>query len=417
MNSSPTTQRGLVLLEQGRYPEAEKYFRETLATDPHDPLALYHLAVCQLNQKQVSDALATINRALAVLPEAADFHTLRTFIFLDSHRGKEALASSDEALRLEPDSDFAWTARAAVFLARNEWCTAEAAARKALELNPENNTAANQLAHALRLQNRLHESAGQTAYMLSQDPESADNHSAAGWTALQSGDHREAERHFLEALRLNPRNEGAKEGLKEAFRARSPIYRAYLNYCFFMQRFTSGKQWLVIIGLLFAVRFARSVLPGPLALCVVVAYFLFVLWVHVARAVGNLQLCFDKFARHALDTAEKLEAWLAGGGVVLGLPLFLAGIFAHQSALLIIGLTLIGAAFPLSYTFTNHAKAGRIVFGLAAIYIYAIGLLNLAQNLSGTDFGSWLATGTGVASLVAILVTWVANLPVLNRRH
>ena len=256
MSAAAATQRGRILLEQRRYPEAEKYFRDALANDPNDPEALYFLAICQTNQDRNKEALETIDRALSVAPDMADFHALRAFVLIDLRRINESLRASEEALRLEPDSDFALTARAAAFLSRNEWATAEAAARKALDINPENSVAANQLAHALRFQNRLEESAEQTSYMLSQDPESGENHSTAGWLALQRGDSRKAEEHFLEALRLDAGNESARLGLKEAFKSRSAIYRWYLNYCFFMQRFTAGKQWLVILGLLFAVNIA-----------------------------------------------------------------------------------------------------------------------------------------------------------------
>lgn len=407
----------MILLEQRRYADAEKYFRDALAVDPNDPFALYHLAVCELNQGKAVQALATIDRALAIDPEMANFHAFKALILVDLRRTKEALEASETALRIEPDSDFALTARAAAFLSKNEWATAEAAARKALEINPDNNVAATQLAHALRLQNRLSESADQTAYMLSQDPEDADNHSTAGWLALQSGKVKEAQEHFLEALRLDPNNESAKEGLKEAFRARNPIYRVYLNYCFFMQRFTQGKQWLIIIGLLFAPRLARTLLPPPLATAVVVLYFLFVLWVHVARAVGNLQICFDRFARHALDFGEKIEAALVGGGVVLGLPLFIGGIATGIEPLVIAGVTLIAAAFPMAYTFTNASNVGRVVFGLTGAFVYGIGAVNLIESVTGATFGSWVGGASYLALLAVVAVTWLCNVSALYRRR
>jgi tetratricopeptide (TPR) repeat protein len=416
MSSAAATQRGRVLLEQRRYPEAEKYFRDALANDPNDPEALYFLAICQTNQNRHQEALETIDRAIAVVPELADFHALRAFILVDLHRHGDALKASEEALRLEPDSDFALTARAAAFLSRNEWATAERAARKALELNPENTVAANQLAHALRLQNRLQESAEQTDYMLSQDPESGDNHSTAGWLALQRGEGRKAEEHFLEALRLDAGNDSAKAGLKEAFKSRSFIYRCYLNYCFFMQRFTSGKQWLVILGLLFAVNIAPKVLPPSAALGVTVTYMLFVLWVHVARAVGNFQLLFDRFARHALEKGEVWEAVFVGLGVIGGLPLLAAGLIARQPVLLIAGVTLIGSAFPFAYTFMNSVKQGRLLFGAIGVFVYFAGGVSIYQVLTDNSLGPWTEGVGQIAFLAVIGVTWLCNLPRLNRR-
>lgn len=414
--STAATQRGLVLLEQRRYPEAEKYFRDALAGDPNDPTALYHLAVCQTNQNQPKDALDTIDRALSAAPEVADIHALRAFILVDLRRSADALKAAAEALRIEPDSDSALTARAAALLSRNEWATAELAARKALDLNPENPIAANQLAHALRLQNRLAESAEQTGYMLAQNPESGDNHSTAGWLALQRGEGRKAETHFLEALRLDAGNEAARAGLKEAFKSRSALYRWYLNYCFFMQRFTSGKQWLVILGLLFAVNIAPRILPPSLALGVTVAYMLFVLWVHVARAVGNFQLLFDRFARHALERGEVWEAIFVGLGVLVGLPLLVVGLILRQPVGLVAGVTLIGSAFPFAYTFMNAEKIGRLLFGAIGLFVYFVGGVSIFQMLTNHSLGPWTAPLGQLAFLAVIAVTWLCNVRTLNRR-
>jgi Tfp pilus assembly protein PilF len=407
--------RGSILFDQGRYAEAESYFREALTQEPNDAAVLSKLAICELNQSQPKAALETIQRALALAPEAAHLHALKAFIEVDLHRIHDALASAEAALSLDPECDDAFTARAAAYISRNEWARAETAARAALELNPENAAAANQLAHALRLQNRLQESHAQIAYMLERDPEDADTHVAAGWAALQKGARQQAETHFLEALRLEPGSESAREGLKEAFRAKSPVYRAYLSYCFFMQRFTTGKQWVIIIGLILLVKFARLVL-GPFALVVVLPYLLLVLWVHVARPVGNFQLTLDRFARHALDRRETIEAWVCGGGVLLGLPLFLLGVFAGWKMAFIGGATLVGAAFPFAYTFTN-VKWGRWLFGAIGALVVVAGVVNIVQACSAVDLKDAATTLSGLAFLGVIGTTWLSNVSALNSRR
>jgi len=70
------------------------------------------------------------------------------------------------------------------------------------------------------------------------------------------------------------------ELLLTSFRARSPLYRGYLKYSFAMARLNRKARWAVIIGLYLSVRFA-GLLPGGWVL--VAIYFLFVLWVWVAR--------------------------------------------------------------------------------------------------------------------------------------
>ncbi|CAN5587948.1 hypothetical protein BH09VER1_BH09VER1_40660 [soil metagenome] len=411
------TQRGLILLEQQRYPEAEKYFRDALASEPNDPVALYHLAICQSHQHREKEALETVDRALSLEPNDGDFHALKSLILIDLRRVKEALVESEEALRLDPDSDIALNSRAASLLSNKEWAMGEHAARKALEINPENHFASTQLAYALRMQNRLEESAEQTSYMLEQDPDNTSNHTTAGWLCLQRGDNKGAETHFLEALRLHPNNHGAREGLKEAFKARSFIYRRYLQYCFFMQRLTSGNQWLVFIGLIFAVNIGKNLLPYPWNIGLIVTYFLFVLWVHVARAVGNFQIQFDPVARHSLSAGEKWEASIVGGGVTLGLPFFIIGIIFGLQPLLISGATLMAAAFPLTYTFNNEVTAGRYIFGATGLFIYVVGAANLLHEFSDSGRDEGLAGLTTIAWFAVIAVTWLCNVPSLNRRR
>lgn len=410
-----SVQRGMVLLEQRRYAEASKYFREALASDPNDARLLFQLALCELSLQKPKEALELVERSIGAEPEQSGGHALRAYILVELRRPKEALESVAEALRLDPDSDFAFTARAAAYLSQNEWAKAEEAARAALALNPENDTAANQLSHSLRLQNRLDESAEQSEYMLTQDPDNADNHTTAGWVALQRGDHRKAEEHFLEALRIDASSEAARDGLKEAFRARSPFYRAYLNYCFFMQRFTGDKQWLLIIGLLVGVKVVRAVLPAPIAMAVIGLYLLFVLWVHVARGVGNLQIALDRTARHALATGEKLDALFVGAGVILGLLMAAAGVFTGLDVVLILGLTLIGGAFPMARVFMNASVFGRYLFAAMALFVYGVGIATAFGPIFDSNVRDSIASLGGIAIIVVIAVTWLTNVKALYR--
>src|SRR5580658_256855 len=126
--------------------------------------------------------------------------------------------------------------------------------------------------------------------MLARDPQNASTHASAGWAALQRGERRVAEEHFLEALRLEPGSENARHGLLNSFRARSPFYRAYLAYCFWMQQLSRRTRWAVIIGLIVITNFSRELFTGsmaPVGYAVSVLYGLFVLWVWVAKGIGN----------------------------------------------------------------------------------------------------------------------------------
>ncbi|HYR59224.1 MAG TPA: tetratricopeptide repeat protein [Chthoniobacteraceae bacterium] len=410
----PQVLRGLQLKEIGRYADAENAFREALAQAPDDAFALHHLAACQFHQRdRHRDALATIHNAIAIEPNEVDHHILRAFILCVLERPKEALAASQAALQLAPNSDAAFTAEAQAHLQLSRWADAERAARQALALDADNSTAANQLAQALRLQNKMAENAGHLAGMLARDPEDPYTHANAGWAALQRGRHREAEVHFREALRLNPAFDSAREGLLNSFRARSPIYRAYLRYCFAMQRLSSGSRWAVIIGLYLAARFG-SRMKGGLGLAVMALYFLFVLWVWVARPFGNLMLLFDRFARHALRRNEKIEAAVVGGGLCAGILALGVGMALRSDLLLPAGIGLIAMSFPLAMTFTNGSKIGSILFGtLGAVTLLATILCLVSVALPSL---AALAENIFVVGCIGSLAsTWLGNISALRR--
>lgn len=403
--------RGLQLKEIGRYADAERAFREALAQEPNDAFALHHLAACQFHQDgRHREALQTIDNAIALAPNEADHHVLRAFILCLLERAKEALATAHAALALDPTSSAGFAAEAQAHLMLARWPDAERAAREALALDADNTTAANQLAQALRLQNKMAEDAGHLAGMLARDPEDPYTHANAGWSALQRGEHRLAETHFREALRLNPEFDAAREGLLNSFRARSPLYRGYLQYCFAMQRLSAAWRWGVIIGLYLAARLAAH-WKGGVGLALIALYFLFCLWVWVARPFGNLLLLFDRFARHALRRNEKIEATVVGGGLCAGLAALGGGFGLNSGALLTLGIGLIAQSFPFAMTFTNASQAGTWLFGTIG-GITALGTLLLLAPFIPEAIGSPVFLAGCVGCLAS---TWLGNIPALRK--
>jgi Flp pilus assembly protein TadD len=418
----PQLLRGLQLKELGRYTDAESAFKEALAQEPNDAFALHQLAGCQWQiPGRHKDALSSINQAIAVEPNEPEHHVLRGFILCVLDRPKEALAAARTALSLDPNDSSAFAAEAQAHLQSEQWALAETSARQALALDADNSAAANQLAQALRLQNKQAENAAHLAGMLARDPDDAFTHANAGWAALQRGQHREAETHFREALRLDPDFDYAREGLLNSFRARSPLYRAYLKYSFAMARLSSGARWAVILGLYFGMQVATR-FPGGIVF--VALYFMFVLWVWVARPVGNFLLLFDAFAKYALRPREKIEAAVVGGGLCLGVASVIVSFALRASSLeyvsgtaLFVGLGCIASSFPLSMTFTNQSRAGVWIFGAIGgttllamvVIVLALWLPAFPEQKGVTEFFMWTC-------LTCLASTWLGNIPALNKR-
>ncbi len=107
---------------------------------------------------------------------------------------------------------------------------------------------------------------------------------------------------------------------------------------------------------------------------------------------------------------------MVGGGVLIGLPLFIIGLLAKQIGIIFVGLTLIAAAFPMSLFFTNRSKTGRIVFASVGAFVYLGGLLSLLLVVwPAADAGALATTLFGWTMILALITTWLGNIPALRR--
>ncbi len=413
-------QIGLRFLQLGRYPDAEQRFKDALASEPDSDALLGLLAhAVQSQDGREKDALEIIDRAIGVEPNEADHHTMRAFILNSLTRPKDALTAAKVAQSLEPYSEQALAAQSQSYILMKDWPDAERAAREALAIEPEYSMAANLLAEALRNQGRDVENRAQIAGMLERDPENAYTHHSAGWAALQRGDHRAAETHFREALRLSPDMEGARQGLLASFRSRSPFYSGYLRYCLWMGRLKEKAQWAIILGVYLGFRLIRMIADmysTNLAIAIVALYLLLVLWAFVANAVGNFILLFDRFARFALRRNETIEAVVSGGGVVVGLLFLCAGFALQMQWALLLGGALALGAIPWSMVFTNASRVGVILFGAVGLTVW----LGAATVLTGNAMGSKAIEGAGLTLLGAgafgvVLSTWLGSVRALRR--
>lgn len=414
--------RGNLLLQQGRYEEAEAYYKQAIAAEPDDALPYAELAECLLHQEgRKKEALDVIERSIQLEPEFDFLHARRSLILSRLNRDKQALESADAAIALGPENSLNFAVKAQALAGLQRWGDAEELCRKALALDADNGFATNLLANVLRLQGKQGESQIASEKLLADDPEDPYAHFNAGWTALQRHDHESAEMHFREALRLDPDFKAARQGLLESFKARSLFYRTYLRYCFFMQRFTGGAQWAIIIGFLIAYNFGRRLLSAihPLAgLALVVAYLGFVLWVLLASGIGNFLVLLDRSARHALKRGEAWQGAFVGGGLFAGiLTLAIAAVWNYSPAMVLGGALAIGAV-PASLTFGNESKKGRTVFGAIMLFIYLAGLgVFITETIRhpAAAFTSRSGSLITIAIFGAVLCTWLGNVPSLRR--
>jgi len=419
---SPLLQHAQRLREHRRHREAIAALHQHLAADPDDFKGHFELALTRLSEgEDHRSALTDIERAIALSPDAAIAHALRSAILNRLERHAEAIQSADEALALDPEMPFAWFCRGNALLGLRKLPEAEDAARKALALDPDDSSASNRLATVLRLSGRLDEAAVEIERDLARDPENAWTFATSGWTALHQGDRKKAEELFRESLRLDASLEHARLGLRESFKARSVLYRIYLRWVFFLQRYSEKSQWMVFIGIYIAYRFGRALLAmiHPLAAVpLIVAYLLFCFGGWLASGIGHFLMLSDPMARLTLNAEEKRDGLLVGGLFFSGLILLIAGVTALPIGLAFVGGLMMGAAIPGSLVFDNPSVKGRILFGIVTSGVLLCAAMVLYHSVihpSGVSvFEGPAGLPFSLAMIAVMLTTWIGGIPSLR---
>ena len=374
--------RARLLREHRRHEEAVELVREHLARTPDDWVAHFELALNRAEIEGMEElALEDARRAGGLMPDHVSPPALQSRILCKLGRPAEALPLADAALRLGPGEVYAWNSKTIALADLHRNAEAERCARKALALAPDNAHASNLLALILRRRNKLDESLAESKRGLTRDPENAHAFANFGWAALQRLESRQAEDYFKEALRREPGLRYAREGLKQAYRGRSIIYRCILRWTIFMQRH-KGKYPMVILLSSAVVASIPSALRGAdveiaIALFIPVLLglnHLLILGVLVAPGIAHFVILRDPVARLSLDRREIADGYVTAILVFGGFATLLAGAVVHAVELFVLGGTLLAAALPFSQAFTNPTAIFGRAFFSCGVAILALGL-------------------------------------------
>ncbi len=332
-------ERALLLFQQRRFDLAEKEVRMGLAQEPDHPLAHALLALCLVQREEYEAATGEAQRAIGLAPELGFAHATLARVLLARNRFDDAEQSVNEAIALDAESADHRVLKGQIALCREDWQHARRLAEEALALEPENVDAQNVRATALRKLSQGGSAEQQLLAALAIDPDDAYTHANLGWLYLEKGDREKATLHFRESLRLNPELETARQGVVATLKAKSPIYRLFLKYIFWMQKLGSQGRWTVILGAWFAFVIARrlSLLNHTLATILwplIIGYIAFVFFTWLAEPLANFALRLHPFGRLALSRDETMAAnctgvcvagfavagigYLAVGGALLG---------------------------------------------------------------------------------------------------
>ena len=416
-----------LLIYRGRFTEAQEILTSVVADAPDSGGAHALRALCFMGAGEPADAHDAAKTAVGLDPDQSFPHYVLAHVLRSSSRHAAALEPARAAVRLDPDDPDTHSLEAACLADAQRWDDVLDCVERALALDPTHSEALNLRAVALRSTGRTDEAREALRVALEDDPDHALTHANVGWTELKDGDPNEAIRHFREALRLDPSDEYARQGLIYALRARYPLYRPVLWWQMLGHRLTTGKLvWLVLAIFVGVQLIARSDAGDTgIGRSVMIGYIAFVWLAWSANALFDVLLFMRKDLRPLLHPREQVAACGVLACIVLGLV-----VLAVFSPLLGLGPAGLGcmaflfAAIPMSTVDATVSATMRVVAWVfvvaailpalagAALFAYAAftgnvpasgGVVLIALNLFNASvlaavISTWVLAGTGIAA-------------------
>src|SRR4051812_44498279 len=94
--------RAIALHGAGNYLGAEEIYRQILAADPRQPVALHLLGVLRSQTGDKDKGVELITRAIAINPRVPDFHANLALAYIEKGDPQPAIAAARAALALDP---------------------------------------------------------------------------------------------------------------------------------------------------------------------------------------------------------------------------------------------------------------------------------------------------------------------------
>lgn len=232
---------------------------EVLAGSPQTDPVLAR-AAASASARRYSEAAAVLAPELERYPEDYFMHVTYAYYLLLAGEHARAAAAYRAALALS-DTFEAKLGLADALLGDKRWSDAVAITAKLVAARSDDAGVVGRHALALYWLGRYAEAERAYARLQQLAPQSIDAELGLGWTALRSGDARDARRHFERALRLDPNNESARQGLASLGRSYHFVPQGHVLLQSYTDNPTKGSQWGLVLGLdsTLADRFALTV--------------------------------------------------------------------------------------------------------------------------------------------------------------
>jgi predicted O-linked N-acetylglucosamine transferase (SPINDLY family) len=190
--------------QAGRLGQAEAAYRQVLARTPNQPEALQLLGVLALQVGKGELAVQPMQRAIAIQPAIASYHSNLGLALTSLNRLPEAIATLKQATSLDPRDFGAQSNLANTYLEMGNFEEAAATARVALALSPNHFEAHYNLGNALRGLGRIDEAMESYRQAIRLSPNDARAHNNLAIALVLKKEYSDGLTAFDRALELQP---------------------------------------------------------------------------------------------------------------------------------------------------------------------------------------------------------------------
>lgn len=217
-------------IDAGELPFAEGILAQVLNKQPENPRAMHLMGIIAHRVGRTELGLELIGKAIAKLPDEAQFHSNRGEMCRLLKRLDEAIAHGERAVALAPDSAAAHSNLGIAYYDRKDYERAEACQRKALALNPKQLAALNNLGSILR--GRQDRQGAMSFYheALALNPNYLESLNNLGTLLIEEKDPDKAILFLLKAIGIKPDYAEAHNNIANAFLLKEEYDKALAGY-------------------------------------------------------------------------------------------------------------------------------------------------------------------------------------------
>ena len=241
--------RGIQLYNLNRYSEAIKVFNESLSLNPNDFYSKYYLALCYYYIEDFTTFEKISSLIITDFPDNDESYYLLMLVSLSKKNYQNALNHITKAIQFNPYEADYFGYKAIIQINLKLFNEALSSSNEGLNIDAKNKFCLNTRTQSLTKLKQKEEAFSTLKNTLSDNPEDYFTQANAGWTKLELGNYSEANNHFKEALKINPNDDYAREGMIESLKAKNIIYRYFLKYAFWIQNKGDKFKWGLIIGI------------------------------------------------------------------------------------------------------------------------------------------------------------------------